>query len=505
MAQWPHSVWTLQTTVAIVLVSFVIAISVAVCTAAWALWPLPKQVQRSRLRPAVHHSDPSLTTSTRPLSVVGFFHPYCDAGGGGERVLWTAIDSLLKGLLKERVLDTLFVIYTCPLAGSTNQILAKVKAQFGIEVPPEAIRFAPLESWMYLEAKRYKRLTLLLQSLGSMITGWEAMQQIIPDVFVDTIGFAFIYPIAKFFGAKVIPYVHYPTISSDMIQKVQDRESNFNNSNDISNSVVLSNLKLAYYQAFSVLYGYVGSYADAVMVNSSWTLGHINKIWNIPLRTAIVFPPCDTTSLSKFSLHGRERVIISVAQFRPEKNHGLQIDAFSLLLQNHPQLRHGTASSVQLLIVGSVRNDEDAMRVCMLREQIDRLDLKDSVKILENVSYGELQSLLSKSLIGLHTMWNEHFGISIIEYMAAGVIPIASNSGGPMMDIVVSFSKKTTGFLASTEQEYADAMYNVLSLPTAAQLAIQEASRESVLQRFSASKFSLDFVATIEKQLSSIS
>lgn len=27
---------------------------------------------------------------------VGFFHPYCNAGGGGERVLWCAIRSILK-------------------------------------------------------------------------------------------------------------------------------------------------------------------------------------------------------------------------------------------------------------------------------------------------------------------------------------------------------------------------------------------------------------------------
>jgi len=27
---------------------------------------------------------------------VGFFHPYCDAGGGGERVLWTGIRALRK-------------------------------------------------------------------------------------------------------------------------------------------------------------------------------------------------------------------------------------------------------------------------------------------------------------------------------------------------------------------------------------------------------------------------
>src|SRR5438105_2853846 len=27
---------------------------------------------------------------------IGFFHPYCNDGGGGERVLWTAIESILK-------------------------------------------------------------------------------------------------------------------------------------------------------------------------------------------------------------------------------------------------------------------------------------------------------------------------------------------------------------------------------------------------------------------------
>ena len=28
--------------------------------------------------------------------IVGFFHPYCNAGGGGERVLWCAIRSIQK-------------------------------------------------------------------------------------------------------------------------------------------------------------------------------------------------------------------------------------------------------------------------------------------------------------------------------------------------------------------------------------------------------------------------
>ena len=29
----------------------------------------------------------------KPL-LVGFFHPYCNAGGGGERVLWIAVQAL---------------------------------------------------------------------------------------------------------------------------------------------------------------------------------------------------------------------------------------------------------------------------------------------------------------------------------------------------------------------------------------------------------------------------
>ena len=33
-------------------------------------------------------------------------------------------------------------------------------------------------------------------------------------------------------------------------------------------------------------------------------------------------------------------------------------------------------------------------------------------------------------------MWNEHFGISIVEMMAAGLVVVAHNSGGPRMDIV---------------------------------------------------------------------
>ena len=32
----------------------------------------------------------------RKAFTIGFFHPYCNAGGGGERVLWCAIKAIQK-------------------------------------------------------------------------------------------------------------------------------------------------------------------------------------------------------------------------------------------------------------------------------------------------------------------------------------------------------------------------------------------------------------------------
>ena len=61
-------------------------------------------------------------------------------------------------------------------------------------------------------------------------------------------------------------------------------------------------------------------------------------------------------------------------------------------------------------------------------------------------------------------MWNEHFGIGVVEMMASGLITIAHNSGGPKADIIIPLepSKSRTGFLASTEEEYADALFEAL-------------------------------------------
>ena len=50
----------------------------------------------------------------------------------------------------------------------------------------------------------------------------------------------------------------------------------------------------------------------------------------------------------------------------------------------------------------------------------------------------------------------------VVEMMAAGVITIAHDSGGPKFDIIKINPRSRTGYLASTAEQYADAMADVI-------------------------------------------
>lgn len=81
-------------------------------------------------------------------------------------------------------------------------------------------------------------------------------------------------------------------------------------------------------------------------------------------------------------------------------------------------------------------------------------------------------------------MWNEHFGIGIVEMMAAGLIVIAHDSGGPKSDIVQVEESQRTGFLANNEAEYAEALFRALTMEPSSAMAIRSRAQQSAL-RFS--------------------
>ncbi|XP_060716621.1 GDP-Man:Man(3)GlcNAc(2)-PP-Dol alpha-1,2-mannosyltransferase [Tachysurus vachellii] len=427
---------------------------------------------------------------------VAFFHPYCNAGGGGERVLWCAIRAL-----QGRYPDVDFVIYTGDQGVTGEQIVDGARRRFNIRLP-RPVRFIFLKHRLLVEASIYPHFTLLGQSVGSLILGWEALVAFTPDLYIDSMGYAFTLPVFRYLGGcRVASYVHYPTISTDMLSVVRDRNPRFNNADYISNNPFLSAIKVVYYCAFALLYGLVGSCSDMIMVNSTWTLGHILALWRAPNRTSIVYPPCDVQAFLDIPLEEEEdkdgaqkcHSIVSVAQFRPEKDHRLQVRAFRKLLDRQP----GRREMVKLVLIGGCRNQEDEERVLMLRGLCQELGVADRVEFKLNISFEELKKELVDATIGLHTMWNEHFGIGVVECMAAGTVILAHRSGGPMLDIVVSYDGGITGFLADDDEGYADAIERIFAMTHAARLEIRRRARQSV-SRFSDREFEASFLAAME-------
>jgi len=431
------------------------------------------------------------------ITTIGFFHPYCNAGGGGERVLWCAIRSL-----QTRYDFVKCVVYTGDIYVSPEDIMKKVKDTFDIDIK-RPVHFVYLNRRRWVEADRYPVFTLLGQSIGSVILGLEALFRFTPDIFLDTMGFAFTLPLFRFLGgSRVGAYVHYPTISTDMIDKVSQRLTDFNNVEYISHSAFLSYFKIIYYKFFAFVYGLCGSCCDVVMVNSSWTLNHINALWGVPRKTSIVYPPCNTKNLTELHIDELESAksknpfqIVSLAQFRPEKNHQMQLEIFQKFLK---EVGAKNKEKYRWLMVGSCRGEEDEKRVSELKAQARKLKVDRNVQFVVNMKYEELLETLTESIAGVHTMKDEHFGISVVDFMASGVVTLAHDSAGPKMDIVVSSDGEKVGYLADTVDGYVQCLKEIFHLKPNERYDIGVAARNAVKKRFSEDTFKKRFLVETE-------
>ena len=429
--------------------------------------------------------------------VIGFFHPHCSSGGGGERVLWKAIEVL--GELKEgrfgrqqtnRIPTTIdgdcwnncknivVVIYTVdePSATYEKDLLTHVRERFSITIPKSLpLHFVHLHKERHFLQKS-ERLTLIAESFGTMRLAWCALSAVTPHVFFDTTGCAFTFFVAKLLaGCKVGAYVHYPTISTDMLSLVWKRRPTYNNDAKVAANPMVTYAKLIYYVIFAFLYGLVGSLANLVMVNSSWTRNHIESLWKLSGKVQVVFPPVDTKSLEALPLKGRENMIISIGQFRPEKDHALQLRSFAKLWEND-EIRK---LDVKLVLIGSCRGENDRQLVDQLQKLARELGIQNNVDFVLNQPYSVLKEYFRRASIGIHTMWNEHFGIGVVEMMAAGLVTIAHNSGGPESDIIqlpwnehTVDNRNCTGCLASNEEQYAELMGRIFMNGSSSELAL---------------------------------
>lgn len=356
---------------------------------------------------------------------------------------------MIAALLTSKALakNIKIVIYSGETLKSRDEILRNVMTKFRIQIPEEhqeQIVFCKIYSRKYLSGSLYPFLTMLFQAIASVLVNAECLIRVCPDVYIDTMGVPYAYPLAKYgAGCQVVAYVHYPIISSDMLNKVRQQRPSFNNDSRISESVTVSSVKLLYYHIMSALFSWTGHCVDLAFVNSSWTEGHMRNMWHSsvaarrqlyregeksatattaaaaregsPCQLLVkVFPPCNTSHLQTYPLHMsvttsdlvhmRKRMILSVGQFRPEKDHSLQLRALAeLLAKTDGHGSRGNYDDVRLVLLGSSRNKDDEVIIRDLKQLAKTLKVDSNVDFVVNAPFERYVAYLHLLFFALFT------------------------------------------------------------------------------------------------------
>ena len=102
------------------------------------------------------------------------------------------------------------------------EILDHVLKRFNLPITTIRLSFVHLPSGgRALKPELYPRFTMFWQAWASIAVSFEALSICPCDVFIDTMGIGYAYPLVKlFFNPKIFSYTHYPLVSYDMMKDV---------------------------------------------------------------------------------------------------------------------------------------------------------------------------------------------------------------------------------------------------------------------------------------------
>lgn len=218
---------------------------------------------------------------------------------------------------------------------------------------------------------------------------------------------------------------------------------------------------------------FLGSY-DVVCANSQFTAGHVRRRWGV--EPVVVPPGCPYMQVEGVP---KEKLIVAVGRIEPvvsgvpNKRLDVLIDAFASMTDLH-------VDGWRLVVAGACSAaNRDVLTG--LERQVDGAP----IEIRPNLPYGELRRLYSAASIYWHAQGygedaavrpetQEHFGITTVEAMSAGCIPVVIDTAGPR-----EVAERVEGArLWRTPDELSEATHEVVALSGPERAAIAERCRQ---------------------------
>ncbi len=161
---------------------------------------------------------------------------------------------------------------------------------------------------------------------------------------------------------------------------------------------------------------------QSIVCNSDFTRDNLDP--RVGKRASVIYPPVEPIKQGESV---KKNIILSVGRFHPIKKQNVLIEMFRKAAHTK------RLSGFELKLAGGLQQGDKKYY-----ESLQRLGEGLPVKFFPNASFNELTKLYNESLIYWHAAGfgeirpenMEHFGITTVEAMSAGCIPVVFNGGG---------------------------------------------------------------------------
>ena len=176
-----------------------------------------------------------------------------------------------------------------------------------------------------------------------------------------------------------------------------------------------------------------------VLTNSEYTRKAISNAFNIDAK--ILYPPVDVETFQEIALKSNQRdgMVLVISRIAPDKQIENAIEVARIM--------RGRGIGKIMTIAGNLHY-YDHQYYQQMKNMIADYDLSDYVSLQTNISFSRLIQLMQLAKVYFHPRIDEHFGISIVEAMASGLVPVVSNIGGHTEFVPPKYHFHTLGHAA---------------------------------------------------------